>query len=128
VAAVLSLQAKGTFVNCLTSKSSYPSDGTHALRQLFKHLTLLLGQRFRCNHKQSDQLVATPTSVKMGDSLVFQPKESTCLAARRDFKLALTIESRYFYFGTKSRLSKAHWQLKENTITLPGEEFVLCHR
>ena len=66
--------------------------------------------------------------MQVRNALIFQPKDFACLATRRDFKLALIVETWHFYFGTKSRLSKIYGQFVDNIITITSKELVLGHR
>ena len=45
----------------------------------------------------------------MGNTLIFKPKDFTCLVAGWNLELGFTIQGGYLYLGAEGSLSKVDW-------------------
>ena len=47
--------------------------------------------------------------MKMGNTLIFEPKDLPCLAASRNLELDIAVQGRHLYLITKGSLSNVEW-------------------
>ncbi len=64
----------------------------------------------------------------MGNTHIFQPQDSTCLATSANLKPGVAVQGGYFNLITESSLSKIYRYLTEYVVTITYEQFVLFDR
>ena len=95
--------------------------------ELFQQRFLLgpkIGGSF--NH-DTNQLVATPTTVQIDDALSSEPKDTARLCTGRHLHFDLPFERRGLNISAKSGLWEADGQLADHLIVMPLKKRMLSH-